>query len=155
MARGYVYAEVDITGPEQYEKYRELAPASIATFGGKYLIWRGDPETLEGDRHPKLVVMLEFESRERAEEWYNSTRYQHAVRQGAAKVELILLSRLRAVAPSPHLPPTILTTAADERMMAATARPAQITPVDSAWRYVETGVIPDGITLRQETPATA
>ena len=23
------------------------------------------------------------------------------------------------------------------------------------WRYVETGVIPDGITLRQETPATA
>jgi uncharacterized protein (DUF1330 family) len=49
---------------------------------------------LEGDRHPKLVVMLEFENRERAKEWYNSTRYQHAksVRQGAAKVELVLLS---------------------------------------------------------------
>ena len=38
--------------------------------------------------------MLEFENRERAKEWYNSTRYQHAksVRQGAAKVELLLLS---------------------------------------------------------------
>jgi uncharacterized protein (DUF1330 family) len=94
MPKGYVYAEVNITDPEQYEKYRELAPASIASFGGKYLIRRGDPETLEGDRHPKLVVVLEFESRERAKEWYNSTRYQHAksVRQGAAKVELILLS---------------------------------------------------------------
>ena len=94
MPKGYVYAEVDITDPEQYEKYRELAPASIASFGGKYLIRRGRPETLEGDRDPELVVMLEFESRERAKEWYNSTRYQHAksVRQGAAKVELILLS---------------------------------------------------------------
>jgi uncharacterized protein (DUF1330 family) len=33
MPKGYVYAEIDITDPEQYEKYRELAPASIATFG--------------------------------------------------------------------------------------------------------------------------
>lgn len=84
MPKGYVYAEVDITDPEQYENYRELAPASIASFGGKYLILRGDPE----------IVMLEFENRERAKEWYNSTRYQHAksVRQGAAKVELLLLS---------------------------------------------------------------
>jgi uncharacterized protein (DUF1330 family) len=72
MPKGYVYAEVNITDPEQYEKYRELAPASIASFGGKYPIRRGDPETLEGDRHPKLVVVLEFESRERAKEWYNS-----------------------------------------------------------------------------------
>lgn len=84
MPKGYVYAEVDITDPEQYENYRELDPASIASFGGKYLILRGDPE----------IVMLEFENRERAKEWYNSTRYQHAksVRQGAAKVELLLLS---------------------------------------------------------------
>ena len=66
MPKGYVYAEVDITDPEQYEKYRELAPASIASFGGKYLIQRGRPETLEGDRHPELVVMLEIENRERA-----------------------------------------------------------------------------------------
>ena len=72
MPKGYAYAEVNITDPEQYEKYRELAPASIASFGGKYLIRCSDPETLEGDRHPKLVVMLEFESRERAKEWYNS-----------------------------------------------------------------------------------
>jgi uncharacterized protein (DUF1330 family) len=56
MPKGYVYAEVDITDPEQHEKYRGLAPASIASFGGKYLIRRGDPETLEGDRHPKLVA---------------------------------------------------------------------------------------------------
>ena len=94
MPKGYVHAEVEVTDPAQYEEYRELAPASVAMFGGKYLIRRGDPETLEGARHPKLVVLLEFESRERATEWYNSTRYQHAksVREGAAKVNLILLS---------------------------------------------------------------
>jgi len=42
-----------------------------------------------------LQSSLQFrESRERAKEWYNSTRYQHAksVRWGAAKVELVLLS---------------------------------------------------------------
>ena len=35
MPKGYVYAEVDITDPEQYENYRELAPpasqASVAS----------------------------------------------------------------------------------------------------------------------------
>ena len=33
MPKGYVYAEVDITDPEQYEKYRELATsqASVAS----------------------------------------------------------------------------------------------------------------------------
>jgi uncharacterized protein (DUF1330 family) len=60
MPKGYVYGEVEITDPAQYEKYRELAPASISMFGGKYLIRRGDPETIEGDHHPKLVVVLEF-----------------------------------------------------------------------------------------------
>ena len=94
MPKGYVYGEVEITDPAQYEKYRELAPASISMFGGKYLIGAATPRPLKAIIHPKLVVVLEFESRERAKEWYNSTRYQHArsLRQGAAKVNLILLS---------------------------------------------------------------
>jgi uncharacterized protein (DUF1330 family) len=94
MAKGYIYAEVEVTNPEQYEKYRVPAGASIVAFGGQPVVRRGDPETLEGERRPKLVVIIEFESRERALEWYNSPQYQEAkkLRVGAANTHVLVLS---------------------------------------------------------------
>ena len=94
MAKGYIYAEVEITDLAEYEKYRPLAAASIAAFGGRYVVRRGDPEVLEGDRQVRLVVIVEFDSRERAVEFYRSQQYQEAkaVRVRAAKTHMVLLT---------------------------------------------------------------
>jgi uncharacterized protein (DUF1330 family) len=94
MSKGYVYGEVEITDPAEYEKYRPLAAASIAAFGGRYVVRRGDPEVLEGGRNVKLVVVLEFPTRERAMEWYNSAQYQEAkaIRVRAANTHLVVLN---------------------------------------------------------------
>lgn len=94
MSKGYIHAEVQITDSAEYEKYRPLAAASIAAFGGRYVVRRGDPEVLEGDRDVKLVVILEFESRQRAMEWYRSEQYQtaKAVRVRGAITHVTLLS---------------------------------------------------------------
>jgi uncharacterized protein (DUF1330 family) len=93
MPKGYIYAEVEITDPVEYEKYRPLAAASIEAFGGRYIVRRGDPDVLEGGREVKLVVILEFSTRERAIEWYSSAQYQEArgIRLRGANTHVVLL----------------------------------------------------------------
>jgi uncharacterized protein (DUF1330 family) len=93
MPKGYIVAEVEVTDPETYERYRPMASAAVAAFGGRFLVRGGDPHVLEGDRSPKRVVVLEFESPERAEEFYRSPQYQEAlaVRQRASRAHLYLL----------------------------------------------------------------
>lgn len=94
MPKGYLYAEVEITDPVEYEKYRPLAAASIKAFGGRYVVRRGDPKVLEGGRDIKIAVVLEFPSRERAMEWYSSDQYQQAkaFRLRGANTHAVLLS---------------------------------------------------------------
>jgi uncharacterized protein (DUF1330 family) len=94
MPKGYVYAEVEVIDPAAYDQYRPLAAASVAAFGGRYAIRGGDPQVLEGDPGAARFVLLEFDSPERAREWYNSPQYQAALpyRLRASKGRVVLLS---------------------------------------------------------------
>jgi uncharacterized protein (DUF1330 family) len=98
MPKGYLYGEVEVIDPAQYEKYRPLAAKSIEDFGGRYLIRGGDAQVLEGDRPMSRAVLVEFPTRERAEEFYYSEQYQRAkaIRVGAAKAQLVLFSGTEA-----------------------------------------------------------
>ena len=89
----YVIGDIDITDPAVYEEYRKLAPATVAKYGGKYLVRGGHVEKVEGDRTPKRVVVLEFESFERAKQWYESTEYSAAkpLRHKAAISNLLIV----------------------------------------------------------------
>lgn len=71
----YSVVNVQVTDPARYADYVEKAPATIARYGGKYLARGGEVEVLEGEWNPQRLVILEFESMERFEEWYNSPEY--------------------------------------------------------------------------------
>ena len=62
----YVVVDVEVTDPTEYERYKALAPAAIANFGGHFLARGGQAETLEGEWSPNRIVIIEFESVERA-----------------------------------------------------------------------------------------
>ena len=74
----YVVAEIEVDNPEGYEEYKKLAPPPIAAFGGKYLARGGRAENLEGDWQPNRLVILEFESVEKAKQWLDSDEYRGA-----------------------------------------------------------------------------
>jgi uncharacterized protein (DUF1330 family) len=94
MPKGYILAEVEVTDPALFETYRPLAAATIAAFGGRYLVRGGAAQTLEGGRTLSRMVLLEFPSPERAMEWYRSAEYQAAlqIRLKAATTEAFLLT---------------------------------------------------------------
>ena len=88
----YIIVDIDIHDPLNYEDYKKLAPASIAQYGGKYLTRGGATEVLEGDWIPKRLVILQFDSMERAKEWLNCAEYAPArrLRHQSARSKMIL-----------------------------------------------------------------
>ena len=90
---GYVIADVEVTAPELFEQYRAQVPATIAKYGGRYLVRGGKTESPEGGWTPRRLIVLEFESLARAKEWYDSPEYRPliALRQRSAKTEIVLV----------------------------------------------------------------
>ena len=88
---GYLVLESEITDPEKYDKYRQMAGSSIEQYGGRFLVRGGNPQVLEGGWSPKRVVIIEFPSVERAKAWFNSPEYApaKALRKDAARIKMV------------------------------------------------------------------
>ena len=76
MPKGYIIGEIEITNLDGYEKYRSQSPDLIAQFGGRFIVRGGEAQLLEGEGDVKRAVVIEFDSYERAIEFYNSPAYQ-------------------------------------------------------------------------------
>jgi uncharacterized protein (DUF1330 family) len=63
----YVISEIEPRNPTLFERYRALAPASIAKHQGRYLVRGGTHETVEDEPLAKIIVILEFPSMEKSE----------------------------------------------------------------------------------------
>jgi len=92
----YVLVEIEVLDQERYETYKQLAPSSIAVYGGRYLARGGDVKTLEGTWYPKRLVILEFPSVDQAKAWWDSTEYEQAkaLRQAVAHTRMIVVEGL-------------------------------------------------------------
>jgi uncharacterized protein (DUF1330 family) len=88
----YVIAEVDVTDPTAFQKYADQVPETLAPFGGHYLIRGGKIQALEGEA-PNRVVVIAFDSTEKARGWYDSPAYQaiKSLRQTAAKSHILIV----------------------------------------------------------------
>ena len=72
---GYMVGNITVTDPETFAEYGKRVPATVAQFGGKYVVRGGVPEKVEGNYNPVRIVILQFESVEKAREWYDSDVY--------------------------------------------------------------------------------
>ena len=89
----YVIVNVRVRDPERYRDYTAETPASIARFGGRFLVRGGAVDEREGSWSPERVVVLEFPDGEAARAWYESDEYQALlpIRQEAAESELVIV----------------------------------------------------------------
>jgi uncharacterized protein (DUF1330 family) len=89
----YVIVEIDVLDPAGYEEYKKLAGATVEKYGGKYIVRGGRTEVLEGNWRPKRIVVLQFESMQRAREWLNCEEYREPrkMRHRTAETKMILV----------------------------------------------------------------
>ena len=89
----YVIARIRVNDPVQYEEYKKLSPAAVAAFGGEFIVRGGESETLEGTEETRRLVVVRFDSMDRARAFYRSEQYQaaRAARDGAAEAQFVLV----------------------------------------------------------------
>ena len=57
----YVLADVTVTDPPAMEEYRKQVPATVAKYGGRFLVRGGAHQTVEGDwKHAKAWLRGQF-----------------------------------------------------------------------------------------------
>ncbi|MFD1796603.1 DUF1330 domain-containing protein [Paracoccus aurantiacus] len=77
MPKAYWIAHVTVTDPEPYKLYAEGASEAFREFGARVLARGGPAQQMEGEGHPRNVV-IEFDSMEDALACYHSDTYQNA-----------------------------------------------------------------------------
>ena len=92
----YLISQIEVHDAKGYEEYRKLVGPSLAKYGGKFVVRGGRIDVLERNWSPKRVVICEFESIERAREWYHSPEYKPAmdIRQKTASAQIIVVDGL-------------------------------------------------------------
>ncbi len=89
----YFIVQLTVNDPETFETYRQQVPATIAKFGGEYIVRGGDMEVIEGEwPHPRCVV-LKFPDAASARAWHGSEDYAGpmALRHSSAVSNAILV----------------------------------------------------------------
>lgn len=77
----YVISEVEFLDGSLVESYRSIAAATIAQYDGKYIVRSGAVVPVEGVWEPdKQLVVVEFPTMARAQEWYHSPEYAQALK---------------------------------------------------------------------------
>jgi uncharacterized protein (DUF1330 family) len=96
----YVISEVEALDEVQFARYRELAAASIARHGGRYLVRGAEPEVAEGQSlGERRIVIVEFPDGEQLRRWYRSADYAEAlaVREVALRRRLVFVDGVEQV----------------------------------------------------------
>ena len=93
---GYLIAEADITDPPALEKYAEKLTDTVAPFNHHFVVRSSKIQPLEGDAPKSRVVIIAFDSVEKAREWYDSPAYAaiRPIRQSAAKSRVFIVEGL-------------------------------------------------------------
>ncbi len=92
MPKAYWIAHVTVTDPDPYKLYADGASEAFRKFNARVLARGGAVEHLEGEGHPRNVV-IEFDSMETALACYRSPEYQSAKahREGAGIANILIV----------------------------------------------------------------
>ena len=74
----YAVVQVDVSNPEEYAKYAELAGPAVAKYGGEFLARGGEVEVMEGTTRARCVL-IKFPDMETAKAFYHGPEYQEAL----------------------------------------------------------------------------
>ena len=90
---GYVIAEVEVTDPATMQKYVDKVSETLAPFNHHYVVLGHKIQTLEGEPPKGGIVIIAFDSSEKAREWYDSPAYDaiKPIRQSAAKSRIFIV----------------------------------------------------------------
>ncbi len=71
----YLIARIEVTDWERYRQYVEATTEVVTRYGGKFVVRGGQSVVLEGEPENRRLVVIEFPTLERAQEFFHSPEY--------------------------------------------------------------------------------
>jgi uncharacterized protein (DUF1330 family) len=89
----YLIADIEVIDSAGFAEYQQKVSATIAAYGGRYLVRGGATEVIEGSWSPKRSVVLEFPSMAQLKTWYASPEYRPliAIRERTTRSNLVVV----------------------------------------------------------------
>ena len=89
----YLIVYMTVSNPEQLKKYQAVTPAAVAKYDGRFIVRGGPKVTVEGPDEPRRIVVVEFPTFKRAQEFWDSPDYRAAteLRRGAATFSAVIV----------------------------------------------------------------
>lgn len=75
MAAYFIVDVKEIADPHLYGEYRKHVNATLAQYGGTFLVRGGEYEPIEGDWQTQRLVVIQFDDIEHFKRWYYSPEY--------------------------------------------------------------------------------
>jgi uncharacterized protein (DUF1330 family) len=75
MAAFFVYDLLEVLDEAKMAEYREKVFDNVEHFGGTYRVVGGEQSVLEGEWKMNFPVVIEFENKQAALNWYQSPEY--------------------------------------------------------------------------------
>jgi uncharacterized protein (DUF1330 family) len=76
----FLLCDVEVKDRDKLMEYLRLSEHTLAPYGGKFHAQAGEIEVIEGSWNPKVIIIAEFPSMEKAREWYESPEYAEALK---------------------------------------------------------------------------
>jgi len=76
----FLLCDVEVKNRDKLMEYLRLSENTLKPYGGKFHAQAGDIEVIEGCWNPKIIIIAEFPSMEKAREWYHSEEYSQALK---------------------------------------------------------------------------
>ena len=95
-APAYYIADFEVTDREAIKPYSANVEATFKPFGGRFIVRSAEPVPLEGQPPRGRLVIIEFDSMEKAQAWYNSPAYAQLrpIRQKAGRSNVYIVEGL-------------------------------------------------------------
>ena len=109
MPKGYWIPHLDVSNPEGFQAYRDLADAAHQRFGSKLLARGGRRKVVEGTMRPRNVLR-EFNSFDEALAFYHGPEYSraHPLREPHSECDFLIVEGYDGPQPPPiGTPPAI------------------------------------------------
>jgi len=92
----YLISTIEITDPAGYEEYRKQVAPVLEKYGGRFLVRGGRIHCIEGEWRPRRVVVVEFDSVEKAKAFNDAPEYAQAkaIRHRTAVSSVIVVEGL-------------------------------------------------------------
>jgi uncharacterized protein (DUF1330 family) len=97
--KAYLWIEATLTDPERFAAYGQKMMTLLPSFGGRYVVFRGAREVLEGEPlGDKRIVVSEWPSLAAARRFWHSPEYAEVrkLREGTGLFRVLLLESLDA-----------------------------------------------------------